>query len=142
MSMRKKIFTVVLCVLMVFTTTASVQLLNTEDVQGITKTSYSKMTRGVWIAFCDFKSLGLYNKTKSTYTKNVNSILKKSKADGCNTVYFHVRAFDDAAWSSSTFRASEYLMSGAHNYKTRKRLTARLDMIRSACLYHARKLMV
>lgn len=119
-NMKRKTIAMILCFAMVFTTTASVQMAGTVDASGITKTSYSKMTKGVWIAFCDFKSLGLYNKSKSTYTKNVNSILKKSKADGCNTVYFHVRAFDDAAWSSSTFRASEYLMSGAHGYKNAK----------------------
>ena len=30
-----------------------------------------------------------------------------------NTVYFHARAFDDATWKSSTFKAASYLKSGA-----------------------------
>ena len=34
--------------------------------------------RGLWVAFCDFQSLGLANKSRSTYTRNVGKLLDKS----------------------------------------------------------------
>ncbi|MCI2061445.1 MAG: family 10 glycosylhydrolase [Eubacteriaceae bacterium] len=118
--MKKRVFAVVLSIALLFTMSVSVQTAGSVDASGITKTSYSNMTKGVWLAFCDFSSLGLYDKPLSTYKKNVNSILNKAKAAGCNTVYFHVRAFDDAAWYSTTFRASEYLCPHAHSYANAK----------------------
>jgi Uncharacterized protein conserved in bacteria len=118
--MKKRVAAVVLSIALLFTMSVSVQMAGSEDAAGITKTSYNDMTKGVWLAFCDFSSLGLYNKPLASYKKNVNSILNKAKAAGCNTVYFHVRAFDDAAWYSTTFRASEYLCPNAHDYANAK----------------------
>ena len=91
--MKKRVAAVVLSIALLFTMSVSVQMAGSEDAAGITKTSYSDMTKGVWLAFCDFSSLGLYNKPLASYKKNVNSILNKAKAAGCNTVYFHVSEF-------------------------------------------------
>ena len=60
------------------------------------KVGYSNEIRSVWVAFCDFYSLGLKDKGKSTYRKNVIKFLNKAKENKINRVYLHVRAFDDA----------------------------------------------
>ena len=77
------------------------------------KKKYKKETRGLWIAFCDFQDMGLYNKNKRTFTRNLNKALNKAKKNGVNTIYWHARAFDDATWKSKTFKASEYLTKKA-----------------------------
>lgn len=66
----------------------------------------NKELRGVWLAFYDYKDVGLYNKSKTTFTKNADKVMKKIKAAKCNAVFLHVRAFDDAIWKSKTFKAS------------------------------------
>ena len=74
--------------------------------------------RGLWVAFCDFQSLGLANKSRSTYTRNVGKLLDKAKYYGTNTIYFHARAFDDATWKSKTFKACSYLTGKASGSRT------------------------
>ena len=71
----------------------------------------SSEVKGLWVGYCDYKDLGLYNKSKSAYKKNVRKILKKAKSYGVNTIYFHVRAFDDASWKTSSFKPSKFLTS-------------------------------
>lgn len=67
----------------------------------------NKELRGVWLAFYDYKDVGLYNKSKTTFTKNADKVMKKIKEAKCNAVFLHVRAFDDAIWKSKTFKASK-----------------------------------
>lgn len=85
---------------------------NTSTVYGATE------VRGLWIAYVDFEKLGLKDKSESVYRQNVNKFLKEAKKYGTNTIYFHVRAFDDASWKSPTFKASVYLDSDASSGKT------------------------
>lgn len=75
------------------------------------KLAASKEVRGLWIGFCDFGKLGLKNKSESEFRRNFASLLNKAKANGINTVYFHVRAFHDASYRSKYFKASAYLTS-------------------------------
>ncbi len=67
--------------------------------------------RAVWLAYVDFGSLGLKTDKESVFRSKAAAFLDKAKANSINTVYFHVRAFDDAAWKSKTFKASQYLTS-------------------------------
>jgi uncharacterized lipoprotein YddW (UPF0748 family) len=62
--------------------------------------------------------MGLIDKSKSTFAANYRKILTEAKKYGVNTVYFHVRSFDDAAWMSNTFKACKYLDSDASDGKT------------------------
>lgn len=86
--------------------------------------------QGVWIAYCDYKSAGLYNKSRSKFTSNADTYFKKLKKDGINTVYFHVVPCNDAiypseylSWSSYMFKSEpdydplEILVDTAHKYK-------------------------
>ena len=79
-----------------------------------------KEVRGLWIAYCDFNALGLSDKTEAVYTANLKKVFTEAKKYGVNTVYFHVRAFDDAAWKSSTFKASSFIKSGIPSNKPAK----------------------
>jgi len=91
--MKKRVAAVVLSIALLFTMSVSVQMAGSEDAAGITKTSYNDMTKGVWLAFCDFSSLGLYNKPLASYKKNVNSILNKAKAAGLQYRLFPCQSF-------------------------------------------------
>ncbi len=75
----------------------------------------NKELRGLWLAFYDYKSVGLYNKSKSTFTKNADKVMKKAKATKCNAIFLHVRAFDDAIWKSKTFKASSDIIKNNSN---------------------------
>lgn len=66
-------------------------------------------TRGVWLAYVDYKALGLYNKEEAEFRKNAEAFFQKAQENSINTVYFHVRAFRDAAYKSQTFPISKYL---------------------------------
>ncbi|MGI6220926.1 MAG: glycoside hydrolase family 10 protein [Coriobacteriales bacterium] len=74
--------------------------------------------RGLWISYGDFYDLGLANKSQVVYTANLKKAFVEAKKYGVNTVYFHVRAFDDATWKSSTFKASSSLTSDASANET------------------------
>ncbi|NBI64770.1 hypothetical protein D3Z38_17420 [Clostridiales bacterium] len=68
-------------------------------------------TRAIWLAYMDYKALGLYNKKEAVFRKNAEAFFQEAKANSINTVYFHVRAFRDAAYKSQTFPMSRYLWS-------------------------------
>lgn len=68
-------------------------------------------TRAIWLAYVDYKALGLYNKEEAAFRKNAEAFFQKAKENSLNTVYFHVRAFRDAAYKSQTFPMSRYLWS-------------------------------
>ena len=74
--------------------------------------------RAVWISFNDYGALGLANKSKKAYRQRWDVILKRCQEYGINTVYFHVRAFDDASWMSRTFPASSYMIKSASRNRT------------------------
>lgn len=98
---------------------------------GNTAKAGSLSTRGVWISCFEYEELGLQDKEEATFRTNVNRLFKQVKSNGCNTVYFHVRSYDDAiypskivGWSkkmTTTGKALSYdplaiLVSSAHRY--------------------------
>ena len=78
----------------------------------------NKELRGLWVGYCDFQALGLTNKSKKTFTANTRKLMKRAKKNGCNVIFFHVRAFDDASWKSKTFPASKYIKTNAKRSKS------------------------
>ena len=80
--------------------------------QGGTAEAGSHRVRGVWLSCFEYKSAGLYNKSESEFRTNADRIFAKIKASGCNTVYFHVRAFDDAIYPSRVTGWSKYISKG------------------------------
>lgn len=65
--------------------------------------------RAVWLAYVDFKSLGLYNQEEKQFRKNAEAFFEEAKKTSINTVYFHVRAFRDASYPSEHFPMSSYI---------------------------------
>ena len=85
-----------------------------KDMVKVTK--FNTEMRAAWVSFIDFKNLGLTNVREKTFRKNAEIMVKNAKRNGINTIFFHVRAFDDAAYKSKVFRAMRYLKTNA-SYK-------------------------
>lgn len=90
----------------------------------------AKEVRAVWVSFFEYESAGLKDKSESAFRQNADKMFRRIRDNGCNTVFFHVRAFDDAIWLSDNFEFSSYmgeyepdydplaiLVESAHKYK-------------------------
>lgn len=67
--------------------------------------------RAVWVCFYEYASAGLSNRTEAAFKRNAETLFKSIKNYGCNEVYFHVRAFDDAIYPSKIVGWSSYMCS-------------------------------
>ena len=65
--------------------------------------------RGIWLAYVDFKEVGLYNKSEDKFRENAEKFFRRAEKNSVNTVFFHVRAFRDASYLSDTFPMSRYI---------------------------------
>jgi len=131
--MKSKGISLVLCMVMAlsgFFTGGYVTADTAHASSGIVKTN--KEMRGLWLAFCDFKNVGLYKKSEDQFRKNINKILKRAKKNKCNVVFFHVRAFDDAVWRTSSFNASEYIV-GKSKAKKKASDAYKYDPLKIVC---------
>lgn len=70
---------------------------------------------GVWISYGDFSRLGLYNQDEEHFLDNAEKFLETAEDYGINTVYFHVRAFRDAAYRSEHFPLASYVWDRSDN---------------------------
>ncbi len=57
--------------------------------------------KGIWVSCFEYADLGLNDKSEAEFRANANQLFANIKANGCNTVYFHVRSYDDAIYPSS-----------------------------------------
>lgn len=80
--------------------------------KGQTAEAGSLGTRGIWVSCFEYEEYGLKDKTETVFRKNVNKMFSTIKKSGCNTVYFHVRSFDDAIYPSKVVGWSK-MMSGS-----------------------------
>jgi len=110
---RRRILMFLLCIFLIFAL-----------IPDSGKAAASSEKRAVWVSFGDFYYLGLKNKSKASFTANSDKFLKKAAYNGINTVFFHARAFDDATFSSSVFRASKYITSSASSAPSRTTFAA------------------
>ncbi len=79
--------------------------------------------RGIWVSYVDFDDAGLYNKSESVFRTNTEKMFKKIKKRGLNTVFFHVRPFDDAIYPVSTFDWCTYISKKPLSYDALSILT-------------------
>jgi uncharacterized lipoprotein YddW (UPF0748 family) len=69
-------------------------------------------TRGVWVSCFEYSDIGLAGKSESEFLANADKLFYNISANGCNTVYFHVRSYDDAIYPSSVVGWSKRLTLG------------------------------
>lgn len=79
-------------------------------------TVYAKEVRAVWVSFYEYEGAGLKNKGEEEFRQNADKMFRNIRDNGCNTVYFHVRAFDDAIWPSDNFDFSSYMGDSTPSY--------------------------
>lgn len=87
------------------------------------KQASASSMRGMWISYVDFEDAGLYNKSEADFIKNSDTIFKNLKKYGFNTVYFHVRPFDDSIYPDSSFKWCTSLADEPLKYDALKILT-------------------
>ena len=74
--------------------------------------------RGLWIGWNSFMVYEMTDMNEKDFKNLIARLLDRAQEWGCNTVFWQVRAFDDATWKSKTFRASVWLSSDASKDKT------------------------
>lgn len=62
---------------------------------------------GLWLPYMDFENY-IYNKSEDEYREAVKKIISSAKADGINTLYFHVHPNGDAYYKSEIFPKGIY----------------------------------
>ena len=72
--------------------------------------------RGVWIAFVDYKNMGLYNKSEAVFRANASKMFKNLKKDKINTVFFHVVPCNDSIYPGKYLKWSKYMFKKAPAY--------------------------
>lgn len=75
------------------------------------KVEASSDTRAVWISYLDFSAQGLKDKSESEFRNKVSAIYDNIIANNLNTVYVHVRAYNDAIYPSSYFKWADFVTS-------------------------------
>lgn len=72
----------------------------------------SLSTRGIWVSCFEYGEIGLAGKNETEFCASADKLFSNIRANGCNTVYFHVRSFDDAIYPSSVTGWSKRLLAG------------------------------
>lgn len=72
----------------------------------------SLSTRGVWVSCFEYDKIGLAGKSETEFCASADRLFSNIRANGCNTVYFHVRSYDDAIYPSSVTGWSKRLLAG------------------------------
>ncbi|OGO87258.1 MAG: hypothetical protein A2Y15_01920 [Clostridiales bacterium GWF2_36_10] len=68
--------------------------------------------RGIWVSQYDMNSLYVYNgvqRSQSSYTSMVKTMIANIKKNGFNTIFLHVRPFGDSMYVSEYFPVSLYV---------------------------------
>jgi|GEM_PF-2233302 len=68
-------------------------------------------TRAVWISYLDFGAQGLKDKSEAEFRSRVNSIYDEIIDNDLNTVFVHVRAYNDAIYPSAYFKWADFVSS-------------------------------
>lgn len=81
-----------------------------KEVEGIGTINYEKQS-AMWFTYMDYKDI-LKGKSESEFTKSISKRFDNAKEMGINTIYLHVRAFNDCYYHSEMFPVGEYYDSG------------------------------
>lgn len=78
----------------------------TESIANYVPLNFTNQT-GLWLPYMDFENY-IYNKSEDEYKEEVKKILSSAKAEGINTIYFHVHPNGDAYYKSEIFPKGIY----------------------------------
>lgn len=78
----------------------------TENTADYIPLNFTNQT-GLWLPYMDFENY-MYNKSEDEYRQEVKKIISSAKADGINTLYFHVHPNGDAYYKSDIFPKGIY----------------------------------
>lgn len=78
----------------------------TESTDSYIPLNFTNQT-GLWLPYMDFENY-IYNKSEEEYRQEVKKIISSAKADGINTLYFHVHPNGDAYYKSEIFPKGIY----------------------------------
>lgn len=70
--------------------------------------------KAIWFSYIDLAEF-ISGKSKSEFTSSINSALNNVSKAGFNTVYIHVRAFEDAFYDSKLFPKTSYLGTSTYD---------------------------
>lgn len=89
-------------------------LLGLYQMGGTTAQAGTLSVRGIWVSCFEYGDIGLTaDKTESEFRANADKVFANIRDYGCNTVYFHVRSFDDAIYPSSVTGWSTRFLNGS-----------------------------
>ncbi|MHC1721379.1 MAG: family 10 glycosylhydrolase [Clostridiaceae bacterium] len=77
----------------------------------LSRVEASSDIRAVWISYLDFGAQGLKDKSEMEFRNKVSSIYDEIIDNNLNTVYVHVRAYNDAIYPSSYFKWADFVTS-------------------------------
>ncbi|MGN1089569.1 MAG: glycoside hydrolase family 10 protein [Huintestinicola sp.] len=84
----------------------------TVDASGLIRRNYSALNfsrqKAVWISYLEYERI-MKNKSRDEFTDSLAICFDNISKLGCNTVYFQVRAYGDAYYSSSVFPSGDRL---------------------------------
>lgn len=93
-------------------TTQSTQSLQTEDTLPTFSRNYTALNfpeqKAMWVSYLEFERM-MRNADEESFTQALAACFDNSKSIGCNTIYFHVRAYGDAYYNSSLFPKGDKL---------------------------------
>lgn len=123
----KKILSVALLLCLIFSFTGCTKSITQEKKTEKTtpKTNY-EFVKATWIAYYEIGDM-LNGMNENEATEKLDNVFSSISALGINTVYFHVRAFEDAFYKSTFFPRTSYVskdydvlkiaVEKAHKYK-------------------------
>lgn len=86
---------------------------NTEKVKSVYEPLNYDEQKAIWFSYIDLAEF-ISGKSKSEFKSEISTALENVSNAGFNTVYIHVRAFEDAYYKSNLFPKTSYL--GTNTY--------------------------
>ncbi|MGN1480908.1 glycoside hydrolase family 10 protein [Porcipelethomonas sp.] len=69
-----------------------------------------EIQKAMWLTMMDYKNI-LYGKSEEEFTESIQKVYNNMKNMGINTVYVHVRPYNDVYYQSEIFPRAEYYSS-------------------------------
>ena len=115
--MKKQVFALLMVFVFLLTAIVPAPVVEAKTTSIISDTDE---LHGIWLSVYDFAPLGLSDKSEADFRSAIDKYMEKADDYSINTVFFQVRAYDDAVWRSEVFPACSYLSSSASPSKTAK----------------------